>query len=500
MLRQLAKLLDARMSITAAGGVLEEDIMRTKLAIAVILAVCAAAAVLVGSKQPVKEPAVAGAFYPADRAALDRVVGTYLSTAGAPEPAGKLIALIAPHAGYQYSGQVAAYAYRHISEREVDTVILIGSAHYANLKGASVYSEGSLRTPLGPVRVNRKIARALLSEKADVTFDRGAYAREHSLEVQLPFLQKTVKKLTIVPVLIGLPTREMYAHLEGKLAAALRENKRAIIVASTDLSHYHDAETAVSMDKRSTDAVLRMSIEDLQGCLASGQSEMCGGSPVLLTMAVARKLGATNGVLYRYGHSGDVTGDTGNVVGYAAMGLYASALTGRQQQELLALAKRTITEYVKQGTAPAAVPVEPRLQANGATFVTINKHGMLRGCIGNIEPDMPLYRSVIQNAVSAASRDPRFPPMRADELKDMELEVSVLSPLVELRNAGDILIGTHGLLLVHKAGSGLLLPQVPVQFGWDVPTFLKQLSYKAGLPGDAWKEGTLYSFTAEVIH
>ncbi len=469
-----------------------------KLAIAVILAACIAA-VLMGSTQEVKEPSVAGAFYPADQAVLGRDVGSYLSAAGATYPAGKLIALIAPHAGYEYSGQVAANAYKHITGREVDTVILLGSAHYAKLKGASVYSEGSLRTPLGLVRVNRKIARSLLNERAQVTFDRSAYAREHSLEVQLPFLQKTVKKLTIVPVLIGMPTREMYAHLEEKLAAVLRENKRAIIVASTDLSHYHDAATAVAMDKRAIDAVQRLSIEDLQGCLASGQAEMCGGSPVLLTMAVARKLGATNGVLYRYAHSGDVTGDNGSVVGYAAMGLYASALTGQQQQELLTLAKRTITEYVKQGTTTAAAPSEPRLQANGATFVTINKHGMLRGCIGNIEPVMPLYRSVIENAVSAASRDPRFPPMSADELKDMELEVSVLSPLVELRNVRDILIGTHGLLLVHKAGSGLLLPQVPVEFGWDVPTFLKQLSFKAGLPGDAWKEGTLYSFTADVI-
>jgi AmmeMemoRadiSam system protein B/AmmeMemoRadiSam system protein A len=473
--------------------------MKMKVTMAIILVICAAATVLMGSMQSVKEPSVAGAFYPGDRTVLTRAVETYLKAAKATAPTGRLIALIAPHAGYEYSGQVAAYAYKHIAEREIDTVILIGPAHHAALQGASVYNEGSLRTPLGLVKVNEKIAKALLNEKARVTFDRAAYTREHSLEVQLPFLQKTVKNFTIVPILIGMPTREMYAHLEAKLAAVLRENERAIIVASTDLSHYHDAATAVALDKKTIDAVQRMSIEDLQNCLASGKGEMCGGSPVLLTMAVARKLGATNGVLFRYANSGDVTGDTGSVVGYAAMGLYASTLTAPQQQELLALAKKTIIQYVKQGTTPADIPADPRLQANGATFVTINKHGNLRGCIGNIEPIMPLYRSVVQNAVSAATRDPRFPPLRVDELMDLEVEVSVLSPLVELREVRDIRIGTHGLLLVHKAGSGLLLPQVPVEFGWDVPTFLKQLSQKAGLPENAWKEGTLYGFTADVI-
>jgi len=472
---------------------------RTTLIFGGILMACAAAGVLTWSRQIVKEPSVAGAFYPADQAVLTRAVESYLGAASAPEQAGRLIALIAPHAGYEYSGQVAAYAYKQIVGREIDTVILIGPAHRANLTGASVYSVGSLRTPLGLVRVNEKIAKTLLNEKAGVTFDPIAYTQEHSLEVQLPFLQKTVKKFTVVPILIGMPTREMYVHLEEKLATVLRENERAIIVASTDLSHYHDAETAVSMDKQAIDGVQRMSIEDLQYCLASGKGEMCGGYPVLLTMAVARKLGATNGVLFRYANSGDVTGDTRNVVGYAAMGLYASALTGQQQQELLRLAKKTISQYVKQGTTPAAVPVDPRLQANGATFVTINKHGGLRGCIGNIEPIMPLYQSVVRNAVSAASRDPRFPPMRVDELTDMKVVVSVLSPLVELRDIRKIRIGRDGLLLKHKAGSGLLLPQVPVEFGWDVPTFLKQLSQKAGLPEDAWKEGTLYSFTADVI-
>ena len=305
---------------------------------------------------------------------------------------------------------MAAYAYKQLAGREIDTVILIGPAHQAALTGASVYSEGSLRTPLGLVKVNEKLARSLLNEKARVTFDRSAYAKEHSLEVQLPFLQKTVKNFTIVPILIGMPTREMFAHLEEKLAAILRENEQTIIVASTDLSHYHDAATAVTLDKK------------------------------------------------------------------------------------------TIAQYVKQGTTPAPVPADTRLQANGATFVTINRQGGLRGCIGNIEPIMPLYQSVIQNAVSASSRDPRFPPMKEGELKDMQVEVSVLSPLVELRDVRDIRIGTHGLLLVHKAGSGLLLPQVPVEFGWDVPTFLKQLSYKAGLPENAWKEGQLYGFTADVIH
>ena len=447
----------------------------------------------------IKEPAVAGAFYPADKQVLSTMVNDFLSKAAATPVEGRLIALIAPHAGYEYSGQVAAYSYNHLKERTIDTVILIGPSHHFPFLGASVYTQGRMRTPFGVVSINEKMAASLLNEKAGVTFNPAAFEKEHSLEVQLPFLQTSTKDFTIVPILIGQPTRESFDHLSRSLTSILKQHKNAIIIASTDLSHYHDYSTAKAMDSKVIDAVSRMAPGDLEKLLSSGTGEMCGGFPVLLTMMVAQQLGATHGELYNYANSGDVTNDKARVVGYAAMGLYQGKLTSGERTELLALAKKTVASYVNNGSTPEYAGHDPRLMAQGATFVTIKRNNMLRGCIGNIQPNMPLYRSVITNAVSASSRDPRFRAMTREELKDMEIEVTVLSPLEPLQNTGDIRIGTHGILLVKGMNSGVFLPQVPVENNWDLTTYLEQVSLKAGLPKDAWKDAQLYTFTADII-
>ena len=223
-------------------------IRKGKIAALILVVLAAAATVILASKGTVKEAAVAGAFYPGERGELSRAVDGFLANAASPSQDGRLIALLAPHAGYRYSGQVAAYAYRHLSERNIDTVILIGASHFSSYAGASVYAEGSMRTPLGNVKINEKIARLLLNEKAGVTFFRDAFAKEHSLEVQLPFLQQTVKDLTIVPILMGAATQASTTHLADRLTEILRKNDRAIIVASTDLSHYHGYDAAVSKE------------------------------------------------------------------------------------------------------------------------------------------------------------------------------------------------------------------------------------------------------------
>ncbi|MBI5196068.1 MAG: AmmeMemoRadiSam system protein B [Nitrospirae bacterium] len=464
-----------------------------------LFTVCCLLFIVSGCEGKVKEPSVAGAFYPADAKTLKEMVDGFLSAAEYKPVDGRLIALISPHAGYEFSGHVAAYSYRHLKERDVDTVILIGPSHYSTFTGASVYTKGSMKTPLGKIAINKKIAKSLINEKANVAFYPAAFEKEHSLEVQMPFLQQSLKNFSIVPILIGSPTRESFQFLTEKLTEILRKNEKAIIIASTDLSHYHDYETAVNMDSKTIDAISRLSTEEVERLMASGQGEMCGGFPVMFTMAVARALGATNGVVYKYANSGDVTNDKNRVVGYSAMGLYMSTLTEAQKKEILSLAKNTILHYVKHNEVLQAETKDPRLMANGATFVTINRQGNLRGCIGNIQPFMPLYQSVIRNAVSAASKDYRFSPVRAEELNDMEVEVTVLSPLVALQNIKDIKIGVHGLFIVSGENSGILLPQVATEYKWDVNAFLENVSLKAGLPKDAWKNSQLYTFTADII-
>lgn len=461
---------------------------------------CASVVIFSACAGKVKEPSVAGSFYPADEKVLRETVDGFLAKAENSPIDGRLIALISPHAGYPYSGQVAAYTYKHLKERDIETVILIGPSHHKSFKGVSVYAEGSFRTPLGNIRINERIAESLINKDADVAFYPDAYEKEHSLEVQLPFLQRQLKEFRIVPILIGSPTQRSYEYLTGKLTEILREDKKVMIIASTDLSHYHDYDTAVAMDVKVTDAVERVSSEDVERYMRNGEGEMCGGYPVLFTMAVARNLGATNGVLYKYANSGDVTGDKGRVVGYAAMGLYKSPLSPGQKEELLSMARETITSYVRDRKVPEIEPDDKRLKADGAVFVTINRNGNLRGCIGSIQAVMPLYQSVIKNAVSASSNDPRFPPMTKEELSDIDVEVTVLSPLEPLKDVKDIEIGKHGLYMEKGGRSGIFLPQVPVEQGWDLNTYLEQLCKKAGLPEGAWKDGArLYSFTADII-
>ncbi len=448
----------------------------------------------------VKEPAVAGSFYPADKETLMKTVDGFLAGAENKPVDGRLVALIAPHAGYPYSGSIAGYTYKQLKNRDIETVILIGPSHHAAFNGVSVYEKGKIKTPLGMIKIDHKITRALINKEADVTFYPEAFEKEHSLEVQLPFIQRVFKQVKIVPVLIGAPTRKSFDFLTDKITEIMRENEKVIIIASTDLSHFHDYDTAVKMDMKTIDAVERMSVNDVQKYLMTGEGEMCGGYPVLYTMAIARNLGATNGVLYKYANSGDVTGDRTRVVGYAAMGLYNSPLSASEKTELLGFAKETITSYVKNGKIPEININNKRLKANGATFVTIKTDkGMLRGCMGNIQPDMPLYESVISNAVNACSRDPRFHPVKEEELDDVEFEVTVLSPFEPINDTNKIEIGRHGLYIVKDNHSGILLPQVPVEFGWDRETFLKQVSKKAGLPEDAWKDAKLFRFTAEII-
>ncbi len=467
---------------------------RVLMTVTVVLACCIASCT-----EQIKEPSVAGSFYPADGRVLRETVSTMLDAAETRPVEGKLVALVSPHAGYEYSGQIAAFGYKQLRNRDIRTVVLIGPSHHLAFSGASVYARGSLKTPLGLVKIDEKLAAEMINDAAGVSFLREAYDKEHSIEVQLPFLQQVLTEFRVVPILIGTPTKESYVHLTAKLTDLLRRDNTAIIIASSDLSHYHDYKTAVMMDRKVTAAVERLAADELERLILSREGEMCGGYPVLYTLAVAKNLGATNGVLFQYANSGDVTGDRARVVGYASIGIFRSGLTGQEKALLLSLAKKTINDFISTGRIPEVEVQDRRLAANGATFVTINRHGSLRGCIGNMQPVMPLYRSVISNAVAASSRDPRFQPLKKEELKDMEVEVSVLSPFEPLRDVKDIRIGRHGLYLVKGQNTAVFLPQVPQEQGWDITAYLENLATKAGLHKDGWKGAQLFTFTAEVI-
>jgi AmmeMemoRadiSam system protein B/AmmeMemoRadiSam system protein A len=452
-------------------------------------------AVPLGCKAETKEPSVAGTFYPAEKNILKGSVEGFLSKVENKNQSGRLVAIISPHAGYMYSGQVAAYGYKNIEGSDIKKVILIGPSHHVSFKGASVYTKGNFKTPLGNVKIDEKLAGDLLNENADVRFYPEAFEKEHSIEVQLPFLQTVLKDFTIVPILVGYPTRQTFEHLISRLTEILDE--KTLLIASTDLSHYHDYLTANKMDSRIISAIERLSVMDTERLLRTNEAELCGGFPVLITMAVSRQAGANLGVLFKYANSGDVTNDREKVVGYASIGLYKTLFTDEEKKGLLDLARNAITGYVTNGKIPEVEIKNPKLKTDGAVFVTIKTNGSLRGCIGHIQPIMPLYQSVIKNAVDACSSDPRFPPMKKDELKDMDVEISILSPLEPLKDVKNIV--KHGLVIVKGMQRGILLPQVAKELGWDRDIFLEQICLKAGLPKGAWKDAELYTFTAEIV-
>jgi AmmeMemoRadiSam system protein B len=270
----------------------------------------------------VRKAAVAGTWYPGTAASLAKAVDAHLATADRDGATigGELTALIAPHAGLIYSGAVAAHAYRLLRDRAFDVVVLVGPSHFIGFDGVSVYPAGGFETPLGVMSIDEGCARAVVAASPIVHERPAAHAREHSLEMQLPFLSRLAPSVPIVPLLMGYQTAETAAALGDALAAALR-GRRALIVASTDLSHYHDAATARALDAVVIDCVSRLDADGLQHALDTRRDHACGGGPTVAVMRAARAAGARDAVVLNYADSGDVSGDKSAVVGYMAAAL-----------------------------------------------------------------------------------------------------------------------------------------------------------------------------------
>jgi len=270
----------------------------------------------------IRKAAVAGSWYPGSAAALTSAVDRHLTNADrtARDVAGELVALIAPHAGLMYSGPVAAHAYRLLRNRAFDVAVLVGPSHFVGFDGVAVYPSGGFETPYGVASIDREVAAALMEASPIVREHEAAHAREHSLEMQLPFLGRLVPGLRIVPLVMGYQTPDTAFALGEALADALR-GRRALVVASTDLSHYKDAATAARLDGAVIECVEQFDAEALQTALNRNHEHACGGGPTVAVMRAARLAGARDAVVLNYADSGDVSGDKSAVVGYLAAAL-----------------------------------------------------------------------------------------------------------------------------------------------------------------------------------
>jgi AmmeMemoRadiSam system protein B/AmmeMemoRadiSam system protein A len=466
----------------------------------------------------IREPAVAGTWYPGQPDILSDDVKRYLDNAKKVEFRGKVVALISPHAGYQYSGQVAANAYKLIEGETFDSVVVVAPSHYALFKGVSIYDRGGYRTPLGVVPVDVELSKKIMEKRKEIQFIPSAHGQEHSLEIQLPFLQVVLKTFKLIPIVMEpYWSWESCQYLATAIADTVRE-KNVLLVASSDLSHFHSYNKAVELDRIVLNHIERFDPEGLNRDLKQGRCEACGGGPMISVMLAARALGANRGKVLQYLNSGDVTGDRSRVVGYGA-GLFYKVTGGTEkmkeekkvgvdlglnseEKKTLHQIAKTVIENKARGKAVPEFKIDaPILKENRGAFVTIHKKGQLRGCIGYIEGRGPLYKTVEEMAEAAAFRDPRFTPVSEKELSDLDVEISVLTPLKKITDPSEIEVGKHGIYIKKGWYSGLLLPQVATEYGWDRQTFLEHTCLKAGLPTHAWKDKNIeiYIFSADIF-
>ena len=456
----------------------------------------------------VKKPVFAGSFYPADTLSLQTMIDGYLGEAhkDGDVPPG-VFAVVAPHAGYIYSGKTAAYSYNAVRGKGIRTVVLLGSSHRSSFAGIALYPSGSWETPLGKVPVDAAMGRKMASLCGAVKSLPGAFDEEHSLEVQLPFLQRTLKSFKIVPLLTGVMERRDIEALANALTTVLKQHKgKVLLLVSSDMSHYHSYEEAVRIDSSTLRLMADLNPDGLLEGLSKKENELCGAPAVVAAMMAAVKMGGQAQPLH-YTNSGNTAGDRHRVVGYGSVAFWQpeskedSPLTGAEKKRLLAIARKTLKEYVSSRTVPGIEVTEPALHERRGVFVTLTIRGRLRGCIGYIKPVAPLYRSVMDMTVAASSKDMRFRAVAMDELKDIHIEVSVLSPLKLVNSVDEIKVGIHGLYIVKGGRAGLLLPQVATQYKWGREEFLQNTCAKAGLPEDSWKdkETRIYIFSAQIF-
>ncbi len=470
--------------------------------------------------EKIRGPAVAGLFYPRHERDLKQTVDRLLADVKSgpnTKPIPNLRALVCPHAGYEFSGPTAAIGYKQLQGRDFSTVILMGPSHYAAFAEAYVSTVDAWQTPLGLIPVSPKAVALAKNEPftAGTQYEvhRPAWWRqspkelppfgqdtpetwEHSIEVQLPFLQRTLPDAAIVPVIFGQVDPKKAAE---RLMPFLDD--QTLVIVSTDLSHYHPYAEAKAIDKWCIKAVCDLQVEDMTG------DDACGRGPLQTLVEIAKQKG-WKARLLDYRNSGDTSGDRSGVVGYAAIAFFdpretkastspkdvAPCYTNSERRYMLRLARKSIIAAATDGRSPdedAKVP--EKLLERRACFVTLTHKGALRGCIGSIFPEEALYQAVIRRARSAAIEDPRFPPVRGDELKQIEIEISVLTVPRPLKFASpqDLLakLRPHidGVVLRVGRSQATFLPQVWESLS-DKREFLGELSEKAGLAASAWMD------------
>jgi AmmeMemoRadiSam system protein B/AmmeMemoRadiSam system protein A len=476
-----------------------------------------------GPVKDVMKSTLAGTWYNADPAALRAEIAGYFEQVQA-DARTDIIGLILPHAGYQYSGRTAAHAIKSLGRR-YSRVVVIGPTHHLPMEEMlSVMRATHYQSPLGEIPLDVDFIRQLLKYPIfqDVP---AAHEQEHSVQIEIPLLQYKLGDFKLVPIVAGQCSYETVAQA-GRILAGLID-KDTLVVASSDFTHYgpnyqyvpFTTDIADNLKKLDMDAFAFISRKDPRGLLEYREKTgmtMCGYVPISILLAALP--GSAEAQLVEYATSGALTNDYTNSVSYVSAAFHGAwqpseppaaqatngTLSAEDKKVLLTLARKTILYALDKRRIPESadlgVTCREAVKVPRAAFVTLKKHGELRGCIGDIFPQRPLYKSVITNAIYAAFADRRFAQVQKDECGEIKIEISALTPPSPVSSAQAIRIGTDGMVMYKNGRSAVFLPQVAPEQGWDLETTLANLSIKAGLAPDAWKEGATFQvFQAEVF-
>ena len=398
----------------------------------------------------IRNPVVAGQFYPASPSQLKAMIESFTDEKVAKE---EVIGLVSPHAGYIYSGPVAGAVISKVKFK--DTFVIIGPNHTGRGKPLSIMTQGTWKTPLGEVEIDSELGRQILAASSHLEEDHVAHQDEHSIEVQLPFLQYFKRGIRLVPIMLAYTSGDTYKEIGKELAKAIKElNKGVVIIASSDMTHYEPQESAQRKDTQAIEAILDLNEDELLKRVDELDISMCGYAPTASLISAARELGATGAELVRYQTSGDTTGDYSAVVGYAGVII-------TMMHPLVRLARKTVETFVKEGKVPEPGELTPEMRQKAGVFVSIHKHGGLRGCIGTFEPQREnVAQEIMTNAIGSATRDPRFPPVVPKELRELDYSVDVLTKPEPIESQDQLDPQKYGVIVECGIRRGLLLPDL----------------------------------------
>ncbi len=400
----------------------------------------------------IREPVIAGQFYPGAPSQLKELIGELVDEKAKKE---EIIGMVIPHAGYIYSGPVTGAVISRVKLK--DTFIIMGPNHTGSGKPLSIMTEGTWKTPLGEVEVDSELSRKILAASSHLEEDHMAHLHEHSIEVQLPFLQYFKRDIKLVPIVLSHAPGTAYKEIGKEIAGAIKDlNKEAVIIASSDMTHYESQESARKKDNQAIEAMLDLNEDELLKRVNELNISMCGYAPAISLISAAKELGAKEAELVRYQTSGDTTGDYSSVVGYAGI-----IIKKGETSPLVRLARETVETYITKGKAPEPEELTPEMKEKAGVFVSIHKSGELRGCIGTFEPTRDnVAKEIITNAISSATRDPRFLPIEPGELKSLSYSVDVLSKPEPVEDKDQLDPKKYGIIVERGGRRGLLLPDL----------------------------------------